>query len=391
MRRPAWMGWFGFAITAVVGSAQPVCGSAGPGTRAGGRAAAAAVGRGNPALLRTDRQARRAGGGQRLRLARRPAVDLALLLRPVLPALLRRPGFRTAEPARPAFARLRRLRRRVGRHRHQQPRRRQCRPDQGGAVGPARVRLRGRAQGRADGSRRAPDEGGDRALPDARFRRFGSGRGRRPGARHRRPLRCRPDGDQRHRLGIGPHASQRLRLPVLHPDRRRHQSRQFRRGSHRHGRSPRRHQFGDLLAVRRVEWRRLRNSLQHGARRRCVGAERRARAPALGRRQLPGAHLRYRRGTWDQGSARRAGRRHRQGQPGLRRRAEERRPDHHDRRGCRRRSVEPQLPAGDQGHRRDRQARHPPRGQGLCRHAGAGRRAGKAAPRSGRRSAAVRR
>ena len=37
-----------------------------------------------------------------------------------------------------------------------------------------------------------------------------------------------------HRLGAGPHAGRRLRLPVLHPDRRGHQPRQFRRRADRH-------------------------------------------------------------------------------------------------------------------------------------------------------------
>ena len=53
--------------------------------------------------------------------------------------------------------------------------------------------------------------------------------------------------------------------------------------------------------------------------------------------------------------------------------------------------VEPQLSAGDQGHRRDGQARHPARGQGLCRHRcrWRARRRGRRAIRS--RSPAVRR
>ncbi len=43
------------------------------------------------------------------------------------------------------------------------------------------------------------------------------------------PVRRRPDRDQRHRLGAGADAGRRLRLSVLHPDRRGDQSGQFRR------------------------------------------------------------------------------------------------------------------------------------------------------------------
>ena len=43
------------------------------------------------------------------------------------------------------------------------------------------------------------------------------------------PFARRPDRDPRHRLGGGAHAGRHHRLSVLHPDRRRHQSRQFRR------------------------------------------------------------------------------------------------------------------------------------------------------------------
>src|SRR5262249_44640954 len=82
--------------------------------------APAAVRGGDPALVLADRQAGRAGGGPPLFLPCRPAVYLAVLLGSVLsPLLRRRPGFRRAEPARPAFARLGRFRRPVGRDRDQ--------------------------------------------------------------------------------------------------------------------------------------------------------------------------------------------------------------------------------------------------------------------------------
>ena len=81
--------------------------------------------------------------------------------------------------------------------------------------------------------------------------------GRRPGAGDRQSVRRRPDRDPRHRLGGGAHAGRHFRLPVLHPDRRRHQSRQFRRSAGRHGRQARRHQHRDLLALRRLAGHRL--------------------------------------------------------------------------------------------------------------------------------------
>ena len=58
-----------------------------------------------------------------------------------------------------------------------------------------------------------------------------------------------------------------LGLPVLHPDRRRHQSGQFRRRPRRHRRPARRHQHGDLLALGRQPRHRLRDPLEHGAER----------------------------------------------------------------------------------------------------------------------------
>jgi len=52
---------------------------------------------------------------------------------------------------------------------------------------------------------------------------------RRHGARHRQSVRRRPDRHPRHRVGGGAHPGRDHRLPVLHPDRCRDQSRQFRR------------------------------------------------------------------------------------------------------------------------------------------------------------------
>ena len=85
------------------------------------------------------------------------------------------------------------------------------------------------------------------------------------------------------------HPGRRVRLPVLHPDRRRDQSRQFRRRAGRHGRPDGRHQHRDLLALRRLAGRRLRHSGQHGARGGGVGQDRRrCGQAAVARRQPPG-------------------------------------------------------------------------------------------------------
>ena len=56
-----------------------------------GGAAGAGDRRRRAAVVRADRQAGRPGGGQRLRLAHDPAADVAVLLRSVLPPVLRRP------------------------------------------------------------------------------------------------------------------------------------------------------------------------------------------------------------------------------------------------------------------------------------------------------------
>ena len=84
--------------------------------------------------------------------------------------------------------------------------------------------------------------------------------GRRRRARDRQSVRRRPDRDPRHRLGAGAHAGRHHRLPVLHPDRRRHQSGQFRRRAGRPRRQARRHQHRDLLALGRLAGHRLRHS-----------------------------------------------------------------------------------------------------------------------------------
>ena len=72
------------------------------------------------------------------------------------------------------------------------------------------------------------------AFPSLDFGNSDELRGRRRGAGDRQSVRRRPDRDARHRLGAGAHAGRHHRLSVLHPDRRRDQSGQFRRRAGRH-------------------------------------------------------------------------------------------------------------------------------------------------------------
>ena len=141
-----------------------------------------------------------------------------------------------------------------------------------------------------------------------RVQRFRQPRGRRSRAGHRRSVRRRPDRDERHRLGAGAHPSRHLRLSVLHPDRRRHQSRQFRRRAGRHVRAAGRHQHRDLLQERRLARHRICDSLQHGAAGGSVGAQGRQGAAALARRLAASRHARHRRLARPRRRRRRAGR-----------------------------------------------------------------------------------
>ena len=121
------------------------------------------------------------------------------------------------------------------------------------------------------------DTKGER-LPVVPFADSDRGAGGRPGAGDRRSLRRRPDRDHGHRLGAGPHPDFRQRLSVLHPDRRRHQSGQFRRRAGHHRRQAGRHQHRHLFAQRRQYRHRLRHSRQSGA----PGGGRRGRRPKSG-------------------------------------------------------------------------------------------------------------
>ena len=180
---------------------------------------------------------------------------------------------------------------------------------QGLARRQARVRGDARAQGPAQRSRRAAHQGRQRALPVPRIRQFRRARGRRRGARHRQSVRRRADGDARHRLGAGAHAGRHHRLSVLHPDRRRHQSGQFRRRAGRSDRPAGRHQHRDLLALGRLARHRLRHPRQHGAGGGGLGQGRRQRGEAaLARRQAAGGDAGDRRQHGPQAPGRRADR-----------------------------------------------------------------------------------
>ena len=95
--------------------------------------------RGDPALLRADREARRAGGGERLRhVARRRSARPSRAIRSSS-ASSAAATLRRAAGARALLARLRRDRRSDRRRRHQQPRRRRRDRGEGGALRRARI------------------------------------------------------------------------------------------------------------------------------------------------------------------------------------------------------------------------------------------------------------
>ena len=153
---------------------------------------------------------------------------------------------------------------------------------------------------------------GREKFTDARFCQFRRAAGRRRRARDRQSLRRRPDRDAWHHLGAGAHPGRHHRLPVLHPDRCRDQSRQFRRRAGRHDRAARRHQHRDLLALRRLAGHRLCDPRQHGA---CGGGLRQGRRQggeaAVARRAVAGGDAGDRRDAGTEDADRRAGRQRR--------------------------------------------------------------------------------
>ena len=200
----------------------------------GAGARGAALGRGAAHVLRADRQARGAGGGQCLRRQDRREPQSAVR-RSVLPPLLRRQFGRPREQ----------VQRSLG---------------SGVIVDPSglvvtnnhviegadqvKVSLADKREFEAEIVLKDPRsdlavlrlKDAQRALPGDRVRQFRRAPGRRRGAGDRQSVRRRPDRDPRHRLGGGAHPGRHHRLSVLHPDRRRDQSRQFRRRAGRHDR-----------------------------------------------------------------------------------------------------------------------------------------------------------
>ena len=273
---------------------------------------------GDAAFLRADRQARRAGGGQRLRLARRAAVGLALLRRSVLPPLLRRP----ADFGPPS----QRVQRSLGSGVFVDPSGiivtnnhvvANADADQGGAVGPARVRLRGRAQGRAHRPRRPRRSGATGPFPTLDFADsdglevgdlvlaigdpFGVGQTVTSGI---------VSALARTQVGVSDYQFFIQTDAAINPG---------------NSGGALIDMDGDLVGINtaifspigRFERHRLRHPVQHGARRRRPRRKNGGHvAPALDRRELPGGHPRYRRGARAQGPAWRAGGRCRHRRPG---------------------------------------------------------------------------
>ena len=221
--------------------------------------------------------------------------------------------------------------------RHQQPRHRRRRPGEDHARRQARVRGRGRAEGPAHRSRRAARQGrqasasrcSSSAIPTslqvgdvvlAVGNPFGVGQTVTHGIVSARRA----------------HPGRHHRLPVLHPDRRRDQSRQFRRRAGRHGRPPGRHQHRDLLALRRLAGHRLRHSGQHGAGGGGLGQDRRRRGQAaVARRQAAGGDAGAVARVRPQAAGRRGGHQRHAGEPGGARRPQDRRRDRLGRRARR--------------------------------------------------------
>ena len=167
------------------------------------------------------------GRGQHLHRARRHRAGAAQRLRAAVRAL--RPALRAARAAR---ARLGRHHRRVGPHRHQQPRDRQRHDDQGAAC----RRPQRRGPGRRPRSGHRPGVAVDQARPPAGHepRSLRPAAGRRRGAGDRQPAGAAADRHPRHRQRHRPQAARRGDLREFHPDRCRDQRGQFRRRAHQH-------------------------------------------------------------------------------------------------------------------------------------------------------------
>ncbi len=228
------------------------------------------------------------------------------------------PGGGAPDAAPRQFARLRLHHRCVRPRRHQQPRDRRRRRDQ------RHPQRRHQAEGRnhrpryQDRSRAAACQAGQ-AAQGGEVRRQRQAAARRMGDRDRQSVQPRRHGDRRHRLGAQPRHQFRA-VRQLHPDRRRHQSRQFRRPAVQPQRRGDRRQHRDHLAVRRLDRHRLRGAVEdRGGGDRSAAPVRRS-AARLARRAHPAGDRRDRRKPQHQAGARRADRRHRRQGPGQARR-----------------------------------------------------------------------
>ena len=177
------------------------------------------------------------------------------------------------------------------------------------------------------------------------------------------PFSPRRLGHRRHRVGAQPRHQFRS-LRQLHPDRRVHQPRQFRRSAVQHGWRRDRREHRDHLALRRLDRHRLRGPGEDRRRRDRPAAPVRRDPPRLARRAHPAGHRRHRRKPRPETDARRADRRRRRQGPGQagrhrarRRRDQVRRQGHQ---GNARPAAHRRRHAGRQG----RRGHHCPQGQG---------------------------
>ena len=125
----------------------------------------------------------------------------------------------------------------------------------------------------------------DQAAQGGEVRRLRQGPARRMGDRDRQPVQPRRLGDRRHRVGAQPR-HQFGALRQLHPDRRRHQPRQFGRAAVQPRRRGDRRQHRDHLAVRRLDRHRLCGAVEDRAGGHRPAAAVRRNPPRLARRAI---------------------------------------------------------------------------------------------------------
>ena len=178
-------------------------------------------------------------------------------------------GFGVPARARAELARLGRDHQRRRRHRDQHARRqgRHRHADPRSARRQARVRRQDRRPGRQDRPRGPQDRQPRGLVPVPRVLQLRPDRGGRRGARHRQPLRRRPDRDERNHLRADADRDGSVGHAGVPADGRRDQPRQLGRRARRHAGQARRHQHDDLLADRRLRRHRFRHTLEPRAHR----------------------------------------------------------------------------------------------------------------------------